>query len=137
VEEMIYIILKFWGKGTRGRGRESSYKDSEKENEVTNSQNTREGRRIGGCIGFGRGKYVITFYRGGVYGQKVLKCPERKNLVRRNEARKQFTQEDDTIVIGGNVEVLKQEKIENMMFIRVLLNHETKAVEDPKQRKRV
>jgi hypothetical protein len=49
VEENIDRRLrqKFRGKGTRGGGRASVYKDSEKEYEVTSNQNTRGGRSVG------------------------------------------------------------------------------------------
>jgi hypothetical protein len=62
VEENIDIILrqKFQGKGTRGKGKPISSKDSEKEDEATNNQNIRRGRSIGRGRGFGQGKYVIT-----------------------------------------------------------------------------
>jgi hypothetical protein len=139
VEENIDRRLrqKFQGKGTRGRGRASVAKDNEKEDEATNSQNTRGGRSVGRGRGFGQGKYVITCYRCGVEGHKASECPERQNTMRRNEARTQVTQEDETTVVGGNVEVLQQEQGENLMFRRVLLKPETKATEEPEQRKRV
>jgi hypothetical protein len=125
------------GKGTRGRGKTSVAKDSEKEDEATNSQNTRGGRSVGRGRGFGRGKYVITCYRCGVEGHKASKCLERQNATRRTEARTQVTQADETTVVGGNVEVLQQEKGENLMFRRVLLKPETKVAEEPEQRKKV
>jgi hypothetical protein len=62
---------------------------------------------------------------------------ERQNTMRRNEARMQVTQADETTVVGGNVEVLQQEQGENLMLRRVLLKPETKETEEPEQRKRV
>jgi hypothetical protein len=112
VEENIDKILwyKFHGKGTRGRGGANVAKDSEKEDETTNSQNTKGGRSIGRGRGFGRGKYVITCYRCGVEGHKESKCPERQNAMRRNEARTQVTEADKTTIVSGNVEVFKKSK---------------------------
>ena len=52
--------------------------------------------------------------------------------MRRNEAITQVTQADETIVVGGNVEVLQQEQGENLMLGRVLLKPGTKATEEPK-----
>jgi hypothetical protein len=121
VEENIDKILreKFQGEGTRGRGRTSVIKYSEKEDEATNNQNTRGGRSVGKGIGFGRGKYVITCYRCGVEGHKASECLEKQNTVRRNEARMQVTQKDETTIVGGNVGVIHQEQGENMMLRRV------------------
>jgi hypothetical protein len=73
VEENIdkRIQQKFWGKGTRGRGRASVVKDNEKEDEVTNSKHTRGGGSVGRGRGFGHCKYVITCYNCGVEGHKA------------------------------------------------------------------
>ena len=79
VEENIdrRIRHKFWGKGTRGKGKASVTKYNEKEDEATNSKNARGGRSDDRGRGFGHGKYVITCYNCGVEGQKSLECPER------------------------------------------------------------
>ena len=79
VEETIDRIIwqKFWGKWTRGRGRESDTKYNEKEDEATNSKHARGGRIIGRGRGFGHSKYVITCYNYGVEGHKASECLER------------------------------------------------------------
>jgi hypothetical protein len=62
---------------------------------------------------------------------------EIQSATRRTEARTQVTQADETMFVGGNVEVLQQEQGENLMFRRVLINPETKAAEGPEQRNTV
>jgi hypothetical protein len=67
---------------------------------------------------------------------KHQECLERQNVARKTEARTQVTQADETIVVGGNMEVLQQEQGENVMFRRVLLKPYTNVVEEPEQRKK-
>ena len=57
--------------------------------------------------------------------------------MRRNEARTQVTQADETVVASRNVEALQQEQGENLMLRRVLLKPEKKEAKEPEQRKRV
>jgi len=139
VEEKIDKRLrhKFQGKWTIGRGKASAAKENEKEDEATNCRNTRGGISVGRGRCFGRGKYVITCYRCGIEGHKASECSERQNAARRNEARTLVTKEYEIVVVGWNVEVLQQEYGENLMLRRVLLNPETKEVEEPEQRNRV
>ena len=80
---------------------------------------------------------MITCYVCGVEGHEALKCMERQNAARRNEAKTQVTQEDKKIVASGNVEVLQQEQGENIMFKTILFKPKTKAGKEPEQRKRL